>query len=158
LFGLSTFGYLRTLALDNVYHGIGLDALVARSQPTQLRELRLRSWRPEEGLAFPDIGRALAHGGSLPYLVHLELSSREGSHAGDGNADALCAVIARSGILGQLRVLVLGLDDITDMGAHALASSPELRRLERVELRAARLTEVGRQVLRAAGARLLTPS
>lgn len=156
LFGLGSLRRLRSLTLDNVYHGIALDALVANPQLAQLRELRLRSWRPERGSAFPDAARALAHANCLPQLIHLELCSYGESSPAVSGSDSLCAEIARSGILRQLRVLVLRLGDLTDEGARALASSPDLPRLERVELREARLTDFGRQALRTSGARVVT--
>jgi hypothetical protein len=59
--------------------------------------------------------------------------------------------VVRSGILKRLRSLDLRHGCITDQGARILASCPDLRRLEHLDVRRNQLTRAGIQFLESVG-------
>ena len=76
----------------------------------------------------------ILRGDRFPALRHLGLRNSEG-------ADALAQVVANAPVLSRLEVLDLSLGDLGDDGAFALAASPGVARLKKLDIHAHFVTD-----------------
>ncbi len=124
-------------------HRAGLTQLVCRMP--RLEELHVLSCglNLEEVLCPPPGAPSV-----VPPLRHLRLE-----RFSDG--DAVCRMVASSGVLARLKTLELNFGTISDAGAHVLARAPDVARLERLDLSYNMLTDAGFDALRDAGAEVI---
>lgn len=147
LFGLRTLEHLRIL---QVYHCWEYPLQVLASNPA-LRNLTHLLFHPKASGAWTeheapyitlDGVRALLRSPHLTSLTHLRLRLTDMGDTG-------CAEIVKSGILRRLKVLDLRHGCISDAGAHLLASCPDVKNLEHLDISRNQLTNAGIRELRA---------
>jgi uncharacterized protein (TIGR02996 family) len=148
LFALKALTRLRVMQVDHIEQIYPLDVLARNSSLAQLTDLLLcphgfsgLDSGEDSYLPFSQVQKLL-RSPNFPNLRHLRLRLSDMGDAG-------CEEIVRSGILKRLKVLELAEGRISDRGAGVLADCPDLKNLQRLDVRYNWLTKKGIAALKA---------